>query len=85
MQDRGAAEQIVVQIVHRPRSSDRDEPKLVEHVPGPPNNLGTGRQRHSFPKDRDAAQDRHVAAHPETIDHIGELGGNWLLSAIQQT
>jgi hypothetical protein len=22
---------------------------------------------------------------PETIDHIGELGGNWLLSAIQQT
>jgi hypothetical protein len=34
VQGRGATEQIVVQIVHRPRYSDRDEPKLVEHVTG---------------------------------------------------
>ena len=32
VQDRGAAEQIVVEIVYRPRCLDRDEPKLVEHV-----------------------------------------------------
>ena len=25
---------IIVEIVHRPRCSDRDEPKLVEHVTG---------------------------------------------------
>ena len=32
VQGRGAAEQIVVEIVYRPRYSDRDEPKMVEHV-----------------------------------------------------
>ena len=32
VQDRSATEPIVVQIVYRSRDSDRDEPKLVEHV-----------------------------------------------------
>ena len=32
VQGRDTSEQIVVEIVHRRRYSDRDEPKLVEHV-----------------------------------------------------
>ena len=32
VQGRDTSEQIVVEIVYRRRSSDRDEPKLVEHV-----------------------------------------------------
>ena len=40
VQGRGTSEQIVVEIVYR-RYPDRDEPKLVEHVTGPFDNLGT--------------------------------------------
>ena len=37
-QGRDTSEQIVVEIVHRRRYSDRDEPKLVEHVVDQPAN-----------------------------------------------
>ena len=43
---------IIVEIVYRPRCSDRDAPKLVEHVTEPSDlgtSLGIGRKRHSIP------------------------------------
>ena len=52
VQGRDTSEQIVVEIVYHRGGPDSDEPKLVEHVTGPSDNLGaslgTSRQRYSL-------------------------------------
>jgi hypothetical protein len=43
VQGRDTSEQIIIEIVHPHRHSDRDEPKLLEHVvDGPPNDSSNG-------------------------------------------